>query len=182
MPTRFLTGMPHKRRKRLYRFLIKIDIPNKNAIQIRNLIEGAIRSSTKAPKMTYKLYNDNGTIRVQAESIIASFIQKEIKTHYKQYLLAKGLRVKSAPDVMQYKERENCLLLDFVIGIAGSIVGAHLDDYLRSLSKCLKDVFANLLSKTQKASGKEDNGIITIEITYNSVKISGSGFIITINK
>ena len=106
MPTRFLTGMPHKRRKKLYRFSIKIDIPNKNAIQIRNLIEGAIRSSTKAPKMTYKLYNDNGTIRVQAESIIASFIQKEIKTHYKQYLLAKGLRVKSAPDVMQYKERE----------------------------------------------------------------------------
>lgn len=60
--------MPHKRRKKLYRFSIKIDIPNKNAIQIRNLIEGAIRSSTKAPKMTYKLYNDNGTIRVQSES------------------------------------------------------------------------------------------------------------------
>lgn len=182
MPTRFLTGMSHKRRKKLYRFSIKIDIPNKNAIQIRNLIEGAIRSLTKAPKMAYKLYNDNGTIRVQGESIIASFIQKEIKTHYKQYLLAKGLRVKSAPDVMQYKERENCLLLNFVIGIASSIAGTHLDDYLRSLSKCLKDVFANLLAKHQKTSEQKDNSIIKIEVTYNSVKISGSGFIITISK
>lgn len=132
--------------------------------------------------MTYKLYNDNGTIRVQAESIIASFIQKQIKAHYKQYLLAKGLRVKSAPDVMQYKERENCLLLDFVIGIAGSIVGAHLDDYLRSLSKYLKEVFANLLAKHQKTSGQKDNSIIKIEVTYNSVIIFGKGFIITISK
>jgi hypothetical protein len=146
------------------------------------LIEGAIRSTTKAPKMAYKLYNNNGAIRVQTESIIASFIQKQIKTHYRQYLLEKGLRVKSAPAVMQYSERKNCLLLDFIIGIAGSIAGTHLDDYLRSLSKYLKDVFTNLLSKTQKASGKEDNNIIAIEVTYNSVKISGKGFIITISQ
>ena len=49
--------------RRLYRVSIKIDVPGKNAIQIRNLLEGGIKSKGDAPIINYKLVRRGNTYK-----------------------------------------------------------------------------------------------------------------------
>ena len=77
-------------RRKLYRISIRIDIPGKNSIQIRNRLEGAIRPSGKTAFADYKLVRKGGIYRLTRKrvdkGVLEKHIQKYIDAQYKAYL------------------------------------------------------------------------------------------------
>lgn len=168
---------PNNNGKRLYRFSIRIDVPGKNAIQIRNRLEGSIKSKDCSSIVNYKLVRRGGLIRLKKESPLKKYIQKCIGEHYKFFMSKHGGSTDNVPVVLVYNEKTGSLLLEFIISLASGIVLTLLDPYLKDLSEYLKEHFAKLLSKKEDETDKQeksDKGQSTINVNIVSLNISGN--------
>lgn len=158
--------------RRLYRVSIKIDVPGKNAIQIRNLLEGGIKSKGDAPIINYKLVRRGDLIRLKKESFLKKYIQKCISEHYKSFMGKHGCSADNVPVVFAYEEKSGCLLSQFIITLASGIVLVLLEPYLKDLSEYLKEQFTRLLSKKKDGKDKQeksDEGQTTINVNIESL-------------
>ena len=174
---KFRTREPKSNGRRLYRVSIKIDVPGKNAIQIRNILEGSIKSNGGAPIVNYKLVRRGDFIRLKKESSLKKYIQKSISKHYNSFMSKHGGSTDNTPVVLVYNEKTGSLILEFLISFASGIVLALLEPYLKDLSEYLKKQFTKLLSKKKDEKDKQeksDKGQSTINVNIESLNISGN--------
>lgn len=169
--------VPRSKGVKLYRVSIKIDIPGKNAIQIRNKLEGGIKSKGKALIVNYRLVRKGGLIRLKKESPLKIYIQKCISEHYKSFMGSNGSSTDIVPVVLAYNEKRGCLLLEFLISLASGIVLALLEPYLKDLSEYLKEQLTKLLSNKKDEKDKQekyDKEQSKINVSIDSLNISGN--------
>ena len=164
---------PRSKGVKRYRVSIKIDIPGQNAIQIRNKLEGGIKSNGETQIVNYKLVRRGGLIRLKSESPLRKYIQKCINEHYKSFMETHGRRADNAPVVLAYQEKSGCLLLNFIISLASGVVLALLEPYLNDLSEYLKERLIILLSKKKNEESKQemsDKGQTTVDVNVDSLE------------
>lgn len=152
----------------LYRINIRIDIPGRNSIQIRNRLEGAIRPSGRKPFADYMLFGKNRFYRVAGvrryESVLETHIQRYIFIHYKAYMKSNGYAVRNSPIVFRYQEWRGSLLLTFLMTLAGGITLELIKPYLQDLAVSLKGHIHELLNKQESETEKKGDVQIRINI------------------
>ncbi len=170
---KYRIGIPKSRGQKQYRVSIKIDVPGKNAIQIRNKLYGGIKSKDSAPVVNYRLGRRGGLIRLESESPLKKYIQKCISEHYKSFMGTHGGSTDNVPIVLAYQEKSGCLLLNFIISLASGVVLALLEPYIKDLSEYLKKQLIKLLSKKKDEESKKemsDKGQVTVDVNIDSLQ------------
>lgn len=124
---------------------IRIDIPGKTYIQIRDIVEKAVYPSKKSAykKAIYKSFKGQ-------EVLIRIFIQNELNAFYEEFAKEKGLEIKAEyPYIKNYREHEGCIesIFDIVIifliektveSVVRSIVEPIVEELVRKFKEWIK--------------------------------------------